>query len=109
MKYCSHCGAQVEDAAVVCVSCGCSVAQNNAAENTNNTLATVVKVFLIIGCVATGWAIIPLAWCIPITVSIWKKLGAGQPIGTGMKVCTLLFVSLIAGICLLCMKDSTNA
>lgn len=26
MKFCSHCGAQVEDDAVVCVKCGCSVA-----------------------------------------------------------------------------------
>ena len=26
MKYCSHCGNQVEDQAVICVKCGCSVA-----------------------------------------------------------------------------------
>lgn len=26
MKFCSHCGAQIEDDAVVCVKCGCSVA-----------------------------------------------------------------------------------
>ena len=26
MKYCSHCGAQIQDEAVVCVTCGCSVA-----------------------------------------------------------------------------------
>ena len=26
MKYCSHCGAQIQDEAVVCVACGCSVA-----------------------------------------------------------------------------------
>ena len=29
MKYCSHCGAQIDDNAVICVKCGCSVAQNN--------------------------------------------------------------------------------
>lgn len=25
MKYCSHCGAQIDDEAVFCVKCGCSV------------------------------------------------------------------------------------
>lgn len=25
MKYCSHCGAEVNDDAVVCVNCGCSL------------------------------------------------------------------------------------
>lgn len=25
MKYCSHCGAEVNDEAVVCVKCGCSL------------------------------------------------------------------------------------
>ena len=29
MKYCNHCGAEIEDEAVVCVKCGCKVAQNN--------------------------------------------------------------------------------
>lgn len=71
----------------------------------NSTLATVVKIFMIIGCVAQGWMIIPLAWCIPMTVSVFKSLKTGRPIGMGMKICTLLFVSLVSGICLLCMKD----
>ena len=26
MKFCSHCGAQIDDKAVICVKCGCSVA-----------------------------------------------------------------------------------
>lgn len=25
MKFCSHCGAQIDDNAVICVKCGCSV------------------------------------------------------------------------------------
>ncbi len=29
MKFCSHCGAQIDDNAVVCVKCGCSVAQKD--------------------------------------------------------------------------------
>ena len=29
MKFCSHCGAAINDAAVVCVKCGCSVGNLN--------------------------------------------------------------------------------
>ena len=73
----------------------------------NDTLVTVTKIFLIIGCVinAVSFWLIPLAWCIPMTLSIFKSFKTGRPIGMGMKICTLLFVNLIAGICLLCMKD----
>lgn len=30
MKYCSHCGAEIHDDAVVCVKCGCAVANINS-------------------------------------------------------------------------------
>ena len=66
---------------------------------------TVIKVFLIIGCVTQGWLLIPLAWCLPITISIFNSLRDRRPIGTGMKICTLLLVNVVAGICLLCMND----
>lgn len=75
-------------------------------QDSNQTLKTVIKVFMIIACVAQGWMIIPLAWCIPMTVSVCKSLKTGRPIGMGMKICTLLFVSLVSGICLLCLKDN---
>ena len=101
MRYCSHCGAQIADEAVICVHCGCKTEQTRV-QTQDDTMKTVIKVFLIIGCIAIGWMLIPLAWCIPMTVSIFKKLDAGEPISTGMKVCTLLFVSLISGICMLC-------
>ncbi len=108
MKYCPHCGAEVNDDAVVCVSCGRQIPQANSNSEDNSTLSTVAKVFLILGCISIGWCLIPLIWCIPITVSIFKKLNTHQPIGTGLKVCALLFVSLIGGIILLCMKDDNN-
>lgn len=79
-------------------------AQANAQRD--DTMVTVIKVFLILGCIAEGWLLIPLAWCIPMTVKIFNCLKTGTPISTGMKVCTLLFVSLVAGICLLCMDDN---
>lgn len=107
MKYCTHCGAAVEDEAVVCIHCGCDprISGKLQTNQKDDTIQTVIKVFLIIGCVSIGWVIIPLAWCIPITVNIFKKLKSGEPISTGLKICTLLFVNLIAGICLLCNND----
>ena len=112
--FCKNCGAEIDDNAVVCVNCGCSTtpetpAQPVAASNGNDVLKTVIKVFMILGCISVGWAIIPLAWCIPLTVHVFKKLEADEPIDTVVKVCSLLFVNLVAGICLLCLKDQPAA
>ena len=92
--------------AVICIHCGCPVRSAvSAAPQKDDTMETVVKVFLILGCISMGWAIIPLAWCIPITATVFKRFKNGEPVGTGLKICTLLFVNLIAGICLLCIDD----
>ncbi len=41
MKYCQHCGAEVNDNAVVCVKCGCSIqpANNAQATQVDNTVS----------------------------------------------------------------------
>lgn len=110
--FCSHCGAEVFDEAVVCVKCGCSVKQNAqthpSSSDTDDTMSIVIKIFLILGCISQGWMLLPLAWCIPITVKIFRSLKSKEPIGTGLKVCTLLFVSLVSGICLLCINDDSQ-
>ena len=110
MKYCVHCGNQVHDDAVVCVSCGRSLEQPKppVKDDTGEILQIVVKVFMILGCVASGWLLIPLAWTIPMTISVFKSFREKRPVSIGMKVCTLLFVNLIAGVCLLCMNDGEN-
>ncbi|MBE7018110.1 MAG: zinc-ribbon domain-containing protein [Ruminococcaceae bacterium] len=107
MKYCTHCGAQMHDEAVICIKCGCSVAPQTPApvKEKDDTMEIVVKVLMILSCIAQGWLLIPLAWCIPMTVSVFHSFRDNKPISTGMKVCVLLFVNLISGILLLCMKD----
>lgn len=93
------------DEAVFCVNCGCSaetVNGQNSKPERDDTLNIVIKVFLILGCIGRAFVILPLAWTIPITVSIFRKLDAGEPIGVGLKVATLLLVNVISGICLLC-------
>lgn len=110
MKYCTHCGAEIMDDAVICVHCGCKVESKSAAatatSSSNSVLATIVKIFMILSTISLGFLLIPLAWCIPMTVSVFGKLDRKETIGTGMKVCVLLFVDKIAGICLLCMNDN---
>ena len=108
--FCSHCGKEIHNEAVFCVHCGCSVKPITPAPVPvqpvkDDTMSIIVKIFMVIGCISMGWALIPLAWCIPMTVSVFKSLDEGRPISTGMKVCTLLFVNTIAGICMLCSND----
>lgn len=62
MKYCTHCGTELNDEAVVCPSCGCPTDLYNANSgsnintNSNNSgLATTAKVFMVIGCVISAF------------------------------------------------------
>lgn len=105
MKYCTKCGKEIMEEAVICPSCGCKVESAKAENKPVSGLGIAAKVLMIISCVATGWLLIPLAWNIPMTVSLSNKLSRHEPIGTGFKVCVLLFSNLLAGILLLCMED----
>lgn len=109
MKFCTHCGKEIMDEAIICPGCGCSVAVapvTPAPVVKSSGLATAAKVFMILGTIIMGIYIIPLAWCIPMTVSYCNKIKNGQPVSTGFKVCCLLFVSLLGGIFMLC--DNNN-
>lgn len=104
-KYCSTCGAEIRAEAVICTACGCS--QNAPQPNSNvkkekSGLRTAAKIFMIISCIFQGLYLIPLAWCLPMTINYSNKCKQNEPVGTGFKVCTLLFVNLIAGILMLC-------
>ena len=80
------------------------VAMRNRAQN--NSYATAVKVMMVIGCViGATYYLIPLLWCVPMTVVAWKKLDRGEPLGTAFKVCTCIFVSRLAGFFMFMMKD----
>lgn len=106
MKYCQKCGKEIADEAIICPGCGCAIAEEKKEKGGNDGLAVASKIFLILGCVAQGWLLLPLAWCLPITISICNKMKNNEPVGTGLKVCSLLFVNLIGGILLLCRSDN---
>ena len=107
MKFCQSCGSELFDEAVICPKCGCAVAENKSTSSKkgDDGLALAVKVFLILGCIAQGWLILPLAWCLPITISICKKMNKGEPVGIGLKIWALLFVNTIGGILSICRSD----
>lgn len=110
MKYCTKCGAELADEAVVCPKCGCAVegsflapAPAPAAEE--SPLQVVAKVFMLIALIVSGFALIPLCWTIPMTVHYFRATKEHIPVGIGFKVCTLLFVNLVSGICMLCENN----
>ena len=103
--YCTNCGNELNDQAVVCPNCGVPTANYKKVTNCDEKggLQTIIKVFLIIACVFSVFSfLIPLAWCLPMTINYNKKVECGERVGTGFKVCTLLFVNLVAGILMLC-------
>lgn len=102
----------MNDDAVICVNCGCAVdtaavnAAVPAAKTDRSGLDLAIKIFMIIGCVFEAfYFLIPLCWCIPMTLYLFNKRKSGEPVGVGFKVCVLLFVNLIAGILLLCRNE----
>ncbi len=62
-------------------------------------------ILCLIATIEMGAFLIPLAWCIPMTVSVYKAYKGEEYLSTGFKVCTLLFVSMIGCILLLCEND----
>lgn len=121
MKYCQYCGEALDDAARFCVKCGrktvelankAGVWQQEAEQVSappsalyNSGPDSVSRVFMIVCCVLLSLMIVPMSWCIPMTVILCKKLREHRVIGTGFKVCIMLFVSIVSGILLLCRDE----
>ncbi len=101
--YCPYCGSRIDMPAPPQQPAYQAPAPQYVQPKTEpTTLATVAFVFMIISTVLSGLLLIPLAWMLPMTLIFKKKIDAGLPVGVGFKVCTLLFVSTIAGILMLC-------
>ena len=65
------------------------------------TLLLVAFIFMIISTVSLGIFIIPLAWCIPMTIHCYRCYEGQEKASIGFSICTLIFVSLVAGILLI--------
>ncbi|MCL1837388.1 MAG: zinc ribbon domain-containing protein [Treponema sp.] len=66
MKYCAHCGAEINDEAVVCVKCGCS---------TTKTDLPVVNKVNTLDVPSAGWAVLSFffTWLGAIMFLVWRK------------------------------------
>ena len=66
MKYCSNCGADVNENAVVCVKCGAAINVNNSLQNSNSNSNGFEKSSMILGIVAIifGAISLVLALCV---------------------------------------------
>ena len=107
--FCSKCGSEIMEEAVICPKCGCYTSNANVSKinksvksTQTSSLKTAAKILMIISCVCMGFWFFTLAWTIPMTINYNNKIKTGESIGTGFKICTLLFVNVIAGILMLC-------
>ena len=108
MKFCIKCGNELKEEAVLCPKCGCLAGYNSNKvyhRSSGNGLKIAAMIFLIIATVLNGILLIPLIWCIPMTIIYCSKVKNMEEVSIGFKVCCLIFVSLIAGILMLCDKD----
>lgn len=128
--YCIHCGNEIADDAVVCVHCGRWVEAQKAVpvkveKGDGRGLRIAVFILMIVACVINAvysaingvtlapdeqlrgtiaflFAVLPLTWCVPMTVIYFIKFRNKEKVGTAFKVCTLIFVSMISGILMFC-------
>ena len=80
------------------------MAEGNAqaiADTNDKNLRLVAFIFNLVSTIGVGWAIIPLAWMIPMTVISWGIYKGTKRNTVAFGVCTLIFVSVVAGILLL--------
>lgn len=107
MKYCTKCGNELVDEAAICPKCGCFAGQPSDYyvedfNTPNSKLQKAAFIFMIISTVLFGLYLLPLAWCLPMTLYYYEKIKNGENVSVGFKICSLLFVSPVAGILMLC-------
>ena len=132
MKYCVKCGAELFDEAVICVKCGCPCDPGYFEKTKKkkswylNGIQTAAYVFCLINIFAEiilinvivalfaemaflALYVIPLCVMFPLVIIWCYRVQNEKKVGVGLKVCILIFVSLIAGILLLCEEEKTAA
>ena len=72
--------------------------------STDSTLRLINFILCVVSTVIGAAAIIPLAWCIPMTIHSWRIYKGQRPNTVAFGVCTLIFVNLVGGILLLVSK-----
>lgn len=110
--YCPKCGSPVSAQDSYCPNCGYDLKANasNAPKYVNygaSSLQKIAFIFMILATILQGILIIPLLWCLPMTIKLYNTMNNGEKSTVVFEVCTLLFVSTISGILLL-VDGSSN-
>ncbi len=121
LKRCASCGAEILPHAAFCPYCGKSVNGEETEERAepkwfeepeqpvkDSNFKTAIKAFMLIGTVVYGLYIMPLLWCVPMTMSYFKKAKKREKTSLGFKICTLFFVNVIAGILMILDPEEQN-
>ncbi len=64
-------------------------------------LRQIAFIFALIDTILLGFALLPLAWCIPMTVATYNAWKEDRPASIALGVCMLIFCSPVAGVLLL--------
>ena len=72
--------------------------------DSDKNLKLAAYIFMLISTIFAGFAIIPLAWMLPMTIISYGIYKGTKKNTVAFGVCSLLFVSLIGGILLLVAK-----
>ena len=128
--YCHHCGKEVGRGNKFCPHCGVLLQEDEYGErpgeydevvdepkpagkktiineSTKRDLDTVVKILMIIITVLTGFAIIPLLWTIPMTMTALDRIKKHEPYGLVLSICTLLFMAVAPGVIMIIRDADT--
>lgn len=81
---------------------GAAVRDSRVLSEHDKNLRLIAFIFMLISTIIFGFALIPLAWCIPMTVHCYGLYKGTKNNTVAFGVCSLIFVSLISGILLLC-------
>lgn len=109
MKYCSNCGEQIDEKAVICVKCGVPVASNSSAQTTYNQSTTpkqghgAATASLILGILGVIAAVITLIITICVAVyyssnSYYSYYDVYTVIDTSVKIGLVIVLTAIPGI-----------
>ncbi len=113
MSYCTNCGEELLSGIKYCPNCGTKVEEpkkeyqetvevktklGNGEEDVLGTIAFVVMTLKTVVFALAVVGIIPLIWRIPMIIKYKKALDNKEPVDITFKVCTLIFVSVAAGI-----------
>ena len=107
--YCHHCGKEVTEGYEFCPFCGAQLKQQPVElekvpakkKNRDKDICYIGFIFCLINTIFCGFALIPLIWMIPLTVTVYHDVKENKPMGLGLKIVVLLFVSLLGGLFLL--------